>query len=447
MEVCTVGGFEEVGKNMTAIKTGEDVFIIDAGLHIPGAVELQEEGERKYTIPGLRRVGAIPDDRVLDKLGWRKRVVAIIVSHAHLDHVGGLAYIANRYPNAKIYATPFTMKVFENILDDEGIVLSNKRIVVPPDSTHMIKGKSQTYKVDFIHTTHSTIQCIFPVIYTREGAIFYGMDLKFDNFPTMGKAPNYKKMKEAGDKGVKLLIIDSLYSKTERKPGGERVAYHLLEEALHKASDKKAAIFVSTFSSHIERINNIIELAKSTRREIVVLGRSMNKYINAAKEVGKCPFYRKVKVLRFKRQINSFLKKVEQNRGKYLIICTGHQAEENSMLDKVVRGDTPFQFREGDHLIFSSSIIPVPVNLLAREKMDSKLRKRGVKIQSDVHVHGHGSREDMRELLKLSRPKHVIPSHGSLEQETPFIDLAKEFGYKLGETSHLSTDGKVLKLK
>ena len=138
MEICTVGGYEEVGKNMTAVKTGEDVFIFDVGLHIPGVQELQDEGFKKYTIPGLRRVGAIPDDRSLDKLGWTKKVKAIIISHAHLDHVGGLPYLAHRYPNATIYATPFTMKVFETILEDEGITCSNKRIIIEPDSTHSV---------------------------------------------------------------------------------------------------------------------------------------------------------------------------------------------------------------------------------------------------------------------------------------------------------------------
>jgi len=332
MEICTVGGFEEVGKSMTAVKTGEDVFIFDAGLYIPGVVELQEEGQKKYTMPGLRRVGAIPDDRVLDKMGWSKKVKAIIVSHAHLDHVGGVAYVAHRYPNATIFATPFTMKVLESILEDEGINISNKRITVQSDSTHTVQGTSDSYKIDFVHTTHSTIHCVFPALHTKEGIFFYAMDLKFDEHPTLGNPPNYKKMKELGKKGVKALVVDSLYSKSEKMPGGEKVAQHLLEESFAKISGKRSAIFISTFSSHIERLTNIVEIAKRTRREIVFLGRSLNKYVDAAEQIGACPFYRKIKILKYRRQINSFLRKVEQDRGRYLIVCTGHQAEENSML-------------------------------------------------------------------------------------------------------------------
>lgn len=209
MEICTIGGFEEVGKNMTAVKAGEDVFIFDAGLNIPGIVELQEEelveyagrlkkekNHKQYSEQKLREFGAIPDDRILDELGWREKVRAIFISHAHLDHVGGLPYIADRYPKAAIYATPFTMKVLQAIIEDERIKVTNPLKTVQPDSVIFINGKSGKYKVDFVRTTHSTIQCVFPVLHTKEGIFFYALDLKFDNYPTLGKPPNYKKLKE-----------------------------------------------------------------------------------------------------------------------------------------------------------------------------------------------------------------------------------------------------------
>jgi len=460
MEICTVGGFEQAGKNMTAVKVGEDVFIFDAGLYIPGIVELQEEklleytktrfvknkkkGQGQYSEKKLRDFGAIPDDTILDKIGWRKKVRAIFIGHAHLDHIGAVPYIANRYPNTPIYGTPFTMQFLKLVLEDEGIKIHNPLKTIKLNSSITIQGKSDKYKIDFVGTTHSIPQCVFPALHTKEGIFFYALDLKFDNYPTLGKPPNYNKMRELGKKGVKLAVIDALYSGTETKPGGERIAQFLLEDAISKMKGKNSAFFVTTFSSHIERLINIVKLAKKTKREIVFIGRSLAKNIEAASKVNLWPF-KKIKLIKYSKQRESFLRKLEKNRGKYFIVCTGHQAEENSVLDRITRGTLPFHFKSGDNLIFSSSVIPVPVNILAREKLDKKLRRIGVKIQTDVHVHGHGSREDMRELLEMIKPKHVIPAHGTLQQETPFIELVSEFGYKFRETSHLSSNGKVLK--
>lgn len=443
MEVCTVGGYEEVGKNMTAVKLGNDVFIFDMGFYLPGVIELQENADIAYTTRGLRRVGGIPDDRVLDKPGWRENVKAIFISHAHLDHVAGIPFLADRYPDAPIYGTPYTMQVLDSLLKDSKIYLANKRIVVESNSTHKIPGVDGDIRVEFVHATHSTLDCAYIALHTQEGTFFYALDMKLDNHPTLGSPPNYSRIKEIGDNGVKLLIIDSLYASTEKKPGGEKIAEHLLEDAFSKTvGGSNSAIFVTTFSSHIERLNNIMKFAKNTGREIIFLGRSLEKYVDCAIKIGKCPFKGQMRMMKYRGQVNSALKKVEANRGKYLVVCTGHQGEKGSILDRISRGETPFRFRSGDNLIFSSSVIPTEVNIQSRKKLDARFRKQGVKLQADVHVHGHGSREDLREFLQMLKPTHVIPAHGTLEQETPMIDLSKEFGYKFGETSHLASNGK-----
>lgn len=447
MEICTIGGFEEVGKNMTAVKVGDDVIIFDAGIYLPAVIELQEEEsqQKAYSEKKLRGIGAIPNDLILDKLGWRDKVRAIVIGHAHLDHVGAVPYLANRYPKAEILATPFTMAVLDSILGDEKLKIKNKKIIIKGNSSYLIKGKSGNYNLDFVHTTHSTIQCVFLALHTKEGIFFYGLDFKLDNFPTMGNPPNYKKMKELGKKGIKILIVDSIYSGVEKKIGGEVIAKHLLEEAFSKARSKTDALFITTFSSHIERLNNIVKFGKKTNRKIIFLGRSLNKYVECAISVKQAPFKNSIRLVKYRNQINSVLKEVEKNRGKYMIVCTGHQAESGSILDRISNGKTPFKFRPGDNLIFSSSVIPVSPNILARERMDKKLRKMGVRLQTDVHVHGHGSREDLRVLLEMLKPEHLIPSHGDVKLISPMIELSKEFGYKFGETSHLASNGKVLK--
>ena len=447
MEVCTVGGFEEVGKNMTALKIGEDVIIFDAGYYLPAVIEMQEneEGYKRADEKSLRHAGAIPDDTILDKLGWRDKVRAIIIWHAHLDHIGALPYIAHRYPNAEIIATPFTMEVINGILKDEKIFLKNPKKVVKADTSYIIKGKSENLRAEFIHTTHSTIQCVLIAIHSKEGTFFYALDFKLDNFPVMGEPPRYNKLKELGNKGIKVLVLDSLYSGTERKTPSERIARNLLEDAMSSVRDRNAAFIVTTFSSHIARLKSIVDFGNKTGRKIIFLGRSLDKYVSAAIKVGMCPFQKNIEIVKYRKQVDAMLKKVEKERGKYLVVCTGHQAEPGSILDRITKEETPLKLREGDNVIFSSSVIPTPININARDKMDKKLRKKGVRIQTDVHVSGHASREDLRDVLKILKPKHIIPAHGTLQQETPMIELSGELGYKFGETSHLASNGKVFK--
>ncbi|MEA3414004.1 MAG: MBL fold metallo-hydrolase [Nanoarchaeota archaeon] len=440
MEICTVGGYEEVGKNMTAVKVGEDVILIDCGFFLPGVIELQEHHELNYTTRGLRRVGGIPDDRVLDDLGWRNKVKAIVFSHAHLDHIGGLPFLIDRYPNAQLFGTPFTMKVLESLIEDAKVMVPNKMNIVKPNSTHAINSE---LKIEFIHVTHSTLECSLIAIHTKKGIFFYTLDFKFDDHPIIENPPNYSRLKEIGKIGVKVLIMNSLYAAKEEPNGGESDAAKMLQEAFNNLNEKKdSAIFITTFSSHIERLTTIVNLAQKTGREIIFLGRSLEKYVRCAIEIGKCPFKNKIKIMKYRRQVESMLKKIEQDRGKYVVVCTGHQGEKNSILDRIVKKQTHFIFRPGDNLIFSTSIIPTEVNIEARKILDAKLKKLGVNLQTNVHVHGHGSKHSKEKILDLLKPEFVIPSHASIEQEKDMMDVAKEKGYVPGKTVFLVKNGK-----
>jgi len=446
MEICTIGGYEYVGNNMTAVKIGEDVFIFDSGVNIPSLIDMQgAESVRVYSEKQLRKYNAIPNDLVLDKIGWSDKVKAIFIGHAHLDHVGAVPWIAYRYPNAIIYGTPFTTALLEVIAEDDKILLKNKVVTVKENSSVKIKGTSGNYEINFIHATHSTIQCSFLGLSTPEGGIFYALDFKMDDHPVIGNPPDYEKIKHIGKQGVKVLIVNSLYSKSKGRTESESIARQKLEEAMSTIKDRNSAFFVSTFSSHIIRLNSIIEFGLKTGREIVVLGRSMEKYIRCSIKAKQCPFQDKIKIAKYRGHVNSTLKKIEKERGKYLVICTGHQAEEGSILDRIVKGETDFKFRNGDNLIFSSKIIPVEENLEARRRMDESLRKKGVLIKDNVHVSGHGSEEDIKMLIEMTKPEYIIPTHGTPEQETPAINIAESLGYKYGKNIHLSQDGKLLK--
>ncbi len=440
MKIYTIGGFNEVGKNMTVIQTGEDAFIFDMGLYLPPIVELEEkERNEKYTEKKLRNLGAVPQDDILDSLGMRNKVRAIFLGHVHLDHIGAVPYIAQRY-NADIIGTPFTIEVLKTILRDEDIRLRNRIKIIQPNSSYTINGKNKKYIVDFINITHSTLQTSMIALHTPEGTVLYANDFKFDNSPILGKKPNYEKLKELAKEGIKVLIVDSLYSGNEKKTPSEKIARGLLEDVMLTTNNENSCIITTTFSSHIARLKSIVDFGNQLNRKIVFIGRSLNKYISAAKKVKLCPFHNDIILLSYKNQIESALKRINKNRTKYLLVCTGHQGEPGSVLDRLSRNELPFSFRSQDHIIFSSSVIPSPVNVSNRNQLEKRLKQKGVRIFGDVHVSGHASREDLRDFITMIQPEHIIPAHGDLSKLTPMAELASELGYRFGKEVHIMQD-------
>lgn len=447
MEIYTIGGYDEVGKNMTAIKTGEDVFLFDAGVFLPAIVELQEEEtqEENYSEKKLRSIGALPDDLVLDKIGWRGKVRGIFLGHAHLDHVGAIPYISYRY-NAPILGTPFTTQVLKKIMEDDNMHIPNQIKTINPNSSCFIKGKSGSYTVDFINITHSTIQTSMIALHTPEGIVLYANDFKMDDNPILGLPPNYELLKKIAKEGVKVLIVDSLYSGIERKTPSEKIARALLEEVLLTIKNEDSAIFVATFSSHIARLKSIVDFSKKLDRKIYFMGRSLKKYTSAAIDIGMCPFKKDIQIVSYKKQVDAVLNKIQKDREHSLIVCTGHQGEPGSIMDRLSRNKLPFEFRSGDNVVFSSKTIPAPVNVANKDQMDKRLKKYGVRIFDNIHVSGHAGREDLRDLITMIHPENIIPAHGSIMHLTPMMELGKEMGYRAGKNCHLMQNGQKLKL-
>jgi ribonuclease J len=443
MKIFSVGGFNEVGKNMTIVEVGEDAFIFDMGLYLPPIVEL-EEREKLYNEKKLRSIGALPDDLVIDG-EVRKKVRAIFISHAHLDHVGAVPYMAERY-NADIYATPFTIEVLKTIMNDDYLRIRNNLKVIQPNSSVIVHGRSRKYTVDFINITHSTVQTSMIALHTPEGVVLYANDFKFDNNPILGKKPNYEKLRELAKEGVQALILDSLYAGTERKTPSEKIARGLLEDVLFTTDNTNAAIFVTTFSSHIARLKSIVDFGKQLGRKIVFVGRSLSKYVNAAKNVKMCPFGKDIMLCSYRNQVQSILKRVNKARQEFLVVCTGHQGEPGSILERISRNEMPFRFNPRDHLIFSSKVIPTPISISNRSMMDKKFKKMGVRIFDEVHVSGHAGREDLRDFITMINPAHIIPAHGDLTMLSAMAELSTELGYKFGKECIVMQDGQEIKI-
>jgi len=442
VKIHTVGGFSEVGKNMVVVELEEDAFIFDEGFFLPAVISMQER-DRIMTEKRLKSIGAVPEDSVIDKI--KHKVRAQFISHAHLDHVGAIPFLSDKY-KAPIYGTPFTIEVLNSLLNDNDIVLKNKVHAIKPNTTFYVNGKNKKYKVDFINITHSTLQCLMMVIHTPKGAIIYGNDFKLDDTPIVGLKSNYKRLREIAKEGVLALIPDSLYSSSERKTPSEKIARALLGETLLTIQNRNAGMIVTTFSSHIARLKSIVEFGKKLNREVVFLGRSLDKYSTAAKNAGLAPFLNDINISKYRRQVEKTLRKVERNRKDYMIVCTGHQGEPGSILERLSRHQLPFKLNRDDNIIFSSSVIPTEVNKEQFAKMEARLKKSKPRIFRDVHVSGHGAREDLRDIVQITNPQHIIPSHGGADKTEPMIDLAKDLGYKFGKQSHLMKDGGVLKL-
>lgn len=444
MKIHTIGGYNEVGKNMTGLELKDDVLLFDDGIFLPAIVGVAER-EKIPTERGMRNLGALPDDLYLKRKSLSGKVRAIMPSHAHLDHIGAIPYNSSKY-NAEVIGTPYTTEVLKVLMADNNQSIKNKIVSVSPNKSYTIKGKNN-YKVEFINTTHSTIQSAMIAVHTPSGIILYANDYKLDNSPVFGDKPNYKRLKELSKIGIKALIVDCLYAPDDRKTPSEKIAKGLLEDVFFSTDNKDAGMVITTFSSHIARLKTITEFGKKLNREVVFLGRSLSKYTLAARNIGKAPFLKNVTLSTYRRQLEKTLKKVNKNKDRYLVVCTGHQGEPGSILERMSRGQLPINLSSQDHIIFSSKTIPTPINVESKDRLVKRLKKKQVRLFDNVHVSGHGGREDLRDLISLTNPEHIIPSHGDFKKTSAGADLAVEMGYKMGKTVHLMENGKSLELK
>ncbi len=445
VEICAIGGYGECGKNMTAVRVDDEVVVFDMGLHLPNWIKFTEQEHEEvvaYDSDELKRVRAVPDDRVIDE--WKDKVVAIVPGHGHLDHIGAVPFLANEYA-CPVIATPMTAEVIKAILRDEKIRIKNKIISLNPGSVFKV---SDNLKVEFVHITHSIPHSVMVALHTKYGVVLYATDFKLDNSPVMGKKPDYDRLKALSKKGILVSIIDALYAKDAKKTPSEQVAREMLRDVMLGVDSKGKAVFVTTFSSHIARIKSIVEFGKQMNRKIVFMGRSLTKYCMAAQDAKLIKFGKDIIFCKFGREIRKKLREIEK-RGpqKFLMVVTGHQGEPQSTLTKIATNVLPFRFQSEDHVVFSCTVIPTAINRAHREVLEANLREKGVRMFKDIHVSGHGSREDIRDFINFVKPQHVIPTHAEGPSIEAFCDLAVELGYQEGKTVHNLLNGHRLVLE
>jgi ribonuclease J len=226
----------------------------------------------------------------------------------------------------------------------------------------------------------------------------------------------------------------------------ESVAREMLKDVLLGTDNKDNLIIVTTFSSHIARLKSIIEFGQKLNRKIIFLGRSLAKYVKAAENIGIVDFSKDVEIVKYGRQIERMLKKVDKDREKYLLIVTGHQGEPKSVLYKIAKGEFEFDLYPEDSVVFSCRTIPTPTNIENRDALENELKQTGVRIFKDIHQSGHAAREDLRDFINLVKPKNIIPAHGTKEMRDALAELCTEMGYKTGKNIFLIKDGQKIEL-
>ncbi len=428
VKMYALGGVDEAGRNMMAFEIGEEIVICDMGLQLSNLVRYNDEVDKMGLSELVEKNIVANPELIMEK---KDNVKAIIVSHAHLDHVGAVQYMANLFPQAPIYGTPFTIEVLKVLMKSQRTVsepLKNKFIKVNVNSTFSLPSGIE---VEFVNVTHSIPQAAIVAIHAPEGVVMYANDFKFDNRPALGQRSNYQRLKELNEEGIKLLVVDSVRSNLKRKTLSEIVVKEMLRDIFIETDivDTKGVI-ITTFASHITRLKSIMELTQELGRKLVFMGRSMAKYCKAAKNAGIIDFKEKgVIICETPAESNKWLDTINKDKSKYVIVCTGHQGEENAMMSKIAEGRTPYELNEDDKIIFSSEVIPTQINIEASQILHSKLDAYNCKIFKDIHVSGHASREDHRDLLGMIKPEHVVPVHGHVRLKEGMIELAEELGY------------------
>ena len=402
-----LGGLGEFGMNMLALRSGDDIVVIDAGLMFP-----------EQELLGVDIV--IPD---ISYLKQNKHMVrAIVLTHAHEDHIGAIPYILPDL-DVPVYGTRFTLALVRKRLEEHGLLEDAILKEVTPGQIVRI----EPFQIEFLHVTHSTVDCVALAIRTPVGVIIHTGDFKIDPTPVDGKPFDLHAFARYGQEGVLALFSDSTNVERPGFTPSERAVIVRLEELFRAAPEK---VVVSCFSSSIHRIQQVIDIARIVGRKIGIVGRSMVTNIEIAHELGKLRIP-DGSIVR-PQDIRSF------DPRRLVVLASGTQAEPMSALSRIaVDNHRLLSIAENDTVVLSARLIPGNEKAIFR-MIDHFFRRRVLVYYeggraAPIHVSGHASQEEMKILLQLVRPKYFVPLHGEYRQLFRHAALAEQVGAVSGE--------------
>ena len=398
---CPLGGSGEIGMNMNLYAYGTEEnqkwIIVDMG------VTFADD-----TVPGVDLI--YPDAGfIIEK---KDDLLGIVLTHAHEDHIGSISHIWPKL-KCKIYATPFTAVLIQEKFKEKKIDITNYLKIVDLNS----QIKLGPFEIDFVTLTHSILEPNGLSITTPEGVVLHTGDWKVDPNPLIGNKVDEKKLRSIGEKGVIAMICDSTNVFSPGRAGSEN---DVRESLLKIISNQKKRVLVTSFASNVARMESIFYIAKQTKRNISLIGRSMHRIYKAARQCGYLKNLIEPVDPRDARKIS---------RERIILLCTGSQGEPMGALNRIANDVHPdIHIESGDTVIFSSKIIPGNEKKLYA--LQNSIVKRDIEVITEenafVHVSGHANREDLKDMYQWVKPKCVIPVHGEHRHMKEHISFAKE---------------------
>jgi ribonuclease J len=400
LRIIPLGGLGEVGKNMTVYELGDDVIVVDAGLAFPRDEHL-----------GVDLV--LPDFSYLEE----RRVLAVLLTHGHEDHVGALPYVLREIDVERVIATRLTLGLVRSKLEEHGVAAVAELIEADPEGPPLELGG---FRIEFVRVAHSIPDSVSVLLETPAGRVLHTGDWKLDHTPVDGLKTDVGRLAEIGNRGVDLLLGDSTNAERPGMTGSER----LVGEAFRTLMPvRKGRILVASFASNIHRMQQAADVAVECGRKVAVVGRSMRKNLNIARNLGYLSIPEEA--------IVSPKSAMELPPSEVLVLCTGSQGEPMSALTRIAYDDhANVAVERGDTVIISAK--PVPGNELRVHDAINRLARAGAEVLhqeiAPVHVSGHACSEELRTMLSLLRPRAVMPIHGEYRMLAAHAQLARDAG-------------------